>query len=149
LAANLVDPNGQPYPAQFTQPADVALAAVCPGTGKKAPSGPATAAPNNGGRRAPTPVPTTPPAPGPYSVAVPPQRGREDWFPVNQPGVACGVLTPDENDELALALRDIQRNAGKYTSGAIESVLAYRNAATNFKPPPYNQNAAPTAPPRR
>ncbi|MGN6756089.1 MAG: transglycosylase domain-containing protein [Thermomicrobiales bacterium] len=76
LAANLVDPTGKPYSTQFTQPAGVALAAVCPGTGKKAPSGPATVVPNTNGRRTPTPAPTAPTVPGSYSVAVPTQRGR-------------------------------------------------------------------------
>lgn len=112
LARHLVDPNGAPYPAQFARPANAVDADVCPGTGKKA---------SNGG---------TPGAPG-----APTGRGGKDVFPANQPGVPCGVLTPEEGEELAIALRSVERDGAKYAPGGRESVLAYRAAVTNFNGP--------------
>lgn len=103
LARNLVDPNGTPYPLNFTVPPTVEVSAVCPGTGKRAAVGPAPAGP----------------------------RGASDYFPKSQPAVPCGVLTKEEQDELAIALRSISADAGKMTPGAAESVRAYAAAATN------------------
>ena len=44
-------------------------------------------------------------------------------------------MTQEENDELAIALRSIERDAGKFAPGARESVLAYRAAVSNYRPP--------------
>jgi membrane peptidoglycan carboxypeptidase len=107
LARNLVDPNGNAYPTEFLVPPGIEQAAVCPGTGKKAPAG--------------TPAGTA--------------RGATDFFLKSQPGVPCGVLTQEENDELAIALRSIDRDGAKFTPGAREGVQAYRAAATNYRPP--------------
>ena len=115
LARNLVDPNGAPYPTAFAVPPGIEQAAVCPGTGKKAQAG------------APAGTPVVAPA---GTV-----RGATDFFPKSQPGVPCGVLTQEENDELAIALRSIDRDGAKFSAGARESVQAYRAAATNYRPP--------------
>lgn len=118
LARNLVDPNGVPYPTEFARPANAVDADVCAGTGKKS-NGRSTTTTNNRG----TPTVSTP------------GRGGKDVFPASQPGVACDILTPEENEELAIALRSIERDGGKFAPGARESVLAYRAAVSNFRPP--------------
>ena len=115
LARNLVDPNGNAYPTAFAVPPGIEQAAVCPGTGKKA----------QVGSTAGTPV----------TAGAVTARGATDFFPKSQPGVPCGVLTQEENDELAIALRSIDRDGGKFSAGARESVQAYRAAATNYRPP--------------
>lgn len=137
LARNLVDPFGKAYPTTFTQPPDVAEADVCPGTGKKA-----------GGRAAPAPTAGR----GTPAVALPAAgRGGKDFFPISQPAVPCDIIAPLENEELAIALRSVGRDGGKFAPGARESVLAYRAAVSNFRPPggvdPLPPEAPPTAPP--
>lgn len=68
----------------------------------------------------------------------PGQKTRKDIFARgHEPSRLCGDLTLEESKELALALRDIQRNAGRYNPGGVQSVLDYRAAATNYRPPPY------------
>ncbi len=122
LARHLVDPNGVPYPLEFARPANAVDAEVCPGSGKKS-NGRATTAPAGGRGTA-------------IAVAIAaPGRGGKDIFPQGQPGVACDILTPEENAELAIALRSIERDGGKFSPGASESILAYRAAASNFRPP--------------
>jgi membrane peptidoglycan carboxypeptidase len=120
IARHLVDPNGQPYPKEFPVPPTVVEADVCPGTGKKLGGG---ARPNSNRSVAGTPVAVSAGS-----------RGGKDWFPVNAPDVRCDVMTPEENEELNIALRSITRDAGKYSPGGIESVLAYRAAVSNFRP---------------
>ena len=115
LARNLVDPNGNAYPTAFAVPPGIEQAAACPGTGKKALAG------------APTGTPVIPTASA--------RGGATDFFPKDQPGVPCGILTQEENDELAIALRSIDRDAAKFAPGARASVLAYRAAITNYRPP--------------
>ena len=115
LARNLVDPNGAAYPTAFTVPPGIEQAAVCPGTGKKAATGTAVGTP----------------AAAPAASA----RGATDFFPKSQPGVPCGVLTQAENDELAIALRSIDRDGAKFSADARASVQAYRAAVTNYRPP--------------
>ncbi|MFN8515664.1 MAG: transglycosylase domain-containing protein [Thermomicrobiales bacterium] len=120
IARDLLDPNGQPYPKEFPVPPTVVEADVCPGTGKKLGGG---ARPTTNRSVAGTPI-----------VVSAGPRGGKDWFPVNQADARCDVMTPEENDELNIALRSITRDAGKYAPGAIESVLAYRAAVSNFQP---------------
>ncbi|HEY8602427.1 MAG TPA: penicillin-binding transpeptidase domain-containing protein, partial [Thermomicrobiales bacterium] len=127
LARNLVDPNGAPFPTEFAVPPGIEQAAVCPGTGKKA--APGTAATN--GRGTPTAAATG--------------RGSTDFFPKGQPSVPCGILTTEENEELAIALRSVARDGAKFSPGARESVQAYAAAATNYRPP--SGGAAPSAGP--
>lgn len=115
LARNLVDPNGAAYPTAFTVPPGIEQAAVCPGTGKKDATGIAVGTP------AAAPAANT--------------RGATDFFPKSQPGVPCGVMTQEENDELAIALRSIDREGAKFSAGARASVQAYRAAVTNYRPP--------------
>jgi membrane peptidoglycan carboxypeptidase len=120
IARHLVDPNGQPYPKEFPVPPTVVEADVCPGTGKKL----------GGGTR---PTTNRSVAGTPIVVGAGP-RGGKDWFPVKQADARCDVMTPEENEELNIALRSITRDAGKYAPGAVESVLAYRAAVSNFQP---------------
>lgn len=140
IARHLVDPNGQPYPTAFARPATVVEANVCPGTGKKQGSG---AQPSTGRTAG------TPPASNPGG------RGGKDFFPIAQPDERCDILTPEENDELNIALRSVQRDAAKFAPGAAQSVLAYRAAASNYRPPPGGTeplaapSAAPSAPSNR
>ena len=127
LARNLLDPNGAPFPTEFAVPPGIEQSAVCPGTGKKAAAG--TTATN--GRGTPSAAATG--------------RGSTDFFPKGQPSVPCGVLTTEENDELAIALRSIARDGGKMAPGARESVQAYAAAATNYRAP--SGGAVPSAGP--
>jgi len=139
IARHLVDPSGRPYPTEFTRPPTVVEATVCPGTGKKQGNTPQPSV----GRAAGTPV-----------AASPGGRGGKDFFPAAQPDVRCDILTPEENDELNIALRSIQRDAAKFAPGGAQSVLAYRAAASNFRPtggieplgPPSSAPSAPSNP---
>ncbi len=117
LARHLVDPNGAPYPTAFAVPPGLEQSAVCPGTGKKAAPGTAVAP---GGRGTPT-------AAG--------GQGGTDFFPKSQPAVPCGILTKEEQEELAIALRSVARDGGKLAPGARESVQAYAAAASNYRAP--------------
>ena len=120
IARHLVDPNGKPYPTEFARPDTVVEADVCPGTGKKLGGGARPATNRTAGG---TPV----------AVSAGP-RGGKDFFPVNQPDVRCDIISPEENAELNIALRSIQRDAGKFAAGGVQSVLAYRAAVSNFTP---------------
>ena len=104
LARHLLDPSGQPYPAEFARPEGIVEAEVCTATGKK---------------------PTAPGTPTRKDLFV---KGREPAHP-------CDELTPEENDELAIALRSTTRDAAKFAPGGVQSVQDYRKAVKNFRPP--------------
>ncbi|MDP9375176.1 MAG: transglycosylase domain-containing protein, partial [Chloroflexota bacterium] len=69
--------------------------------------------------------PNTPGLPTRKDVFV---KGRE-------PSQPCDELTPEENDELAIALRSTVRDAAKFAPGGIQSVQDYRKAVKDFRPP--------------
>ncbi|HEX5503491.1 MAG TPA: transglycosylase domain-containing protein [Thermomicrobiales bacterium] len=73
----------------------------------------------------------------------PGQATRTDVFLKSHlPAQPCDMLTPEENDELRLAILDIGRDRASFAPGAIESILDYQDAVANFSP-------VPTQPPRR
>jgi membrane peptidoglycan carboxypeptidase len=123
LARHLVDPHGQPPPTDFARPPGIVEAEVCTATGKK-PVGATFGQP---------PGATPGQQPGGFSFG---PRTRKDFFPQGQPSQPCDELTPEENDELVLALLSIRSDAGKYAPGGIQSVQEYRAAVRNFRPPP-------------
>ncbi|HET8626694.1 MAG TPA: transglycosylase domain-containing protein [Thermomicrobiales bacterium] len=67
----------------------------------------------------------------------PGQPTHTDVFLKTQlPSQPCNVLTPDQNDELRLAILDIGRDRAQFAPGAVDSILAYRDAVSNFSPVP-------------
>ena len=67
-----------------------------------------------------------------------------------QMSLPCDQLTPEEGDELTIALRSISRDAAKFAPGTTQSVLDYRAAARNYRPlPSGGVTPVPTPPPRR
>jgi hypothetical protein len=59
----------------------------------------------------------------------------------------CDELTPEENEELYLALQSAGRDGGKFLPGTAQSIYDYRAAVKNYKPPTFGPQ--PTPPPRR
>lgn len=68
---------------------------------------------------------------------------RKEFFVSSRlPTQPCDILTPEENVELDLALRDAARNGDKYTSEGLRSLFAYRDASKNYLPFPYGSPVA-------
>ena len=59
----------------------------------------------------------------------------------------CDELTPEENEELYLALQSAGRDGGKFVPGTVQTIHDYRAAVRNYKPPTFGPT--PTPPPRR